>query len=256
MNKCAIQVSMIIVVLLVSCAPPPTATPAPSATASQTSTDIPTDTPTATPNYLATEEAEATQAADVLLQELQTELGDLGISIDGSVLAYVQEFPVEIAAKQQNFDGEIKPLDDDTLYGDFVMGVDITWETDTGLSGCGIIFRSERDIERGEQMRLQFSRLSGAPLWLLGLYNYGQGQAPLVVDGNTAMRSEQGSTNHFIIVTRGLDFTIYANGVRMGGSTLPEALSKGRFGFLTWEDSGKSTCTFANTWILELPKNN
>ena len=133
------------------------------------------------------------------------------------------------------------------------MGVDVTWETDTGLSGCGIVFRAEKGIERGKQIRFYTSRLSGLPLWSVALYQYGIYQADITIDSNSAIKSGQGTTNHYMFIVQGTNTIIYANGTRIAATTLPADLNEGQFGFFTWEDSGESTCTFENAWILEYP---
>lgn len=252
MNKSTTLIFITLTALLASCAQAPTATPEPSETATETATatEPPTETPTATPDYLATETAEATAKAEAAFVAISEELTDLGLPTEGD-LVWVQEEPVEIILTSQNFDGKVEELGSDIVVGDFAMGIDVTWETTTGISGCGIIFRAEKDMERGKQIRFYTSRLSGLPIWVFSLYKYGTWQADLNINSNAAMRNGQGSTNHYLFIVQGLNTIVYANGTRIATVTLPADLVDGQFGFLTWEDSAKSTCTFENGWILE-----
>lgn len=227
----------------------PAATAAP--TVPPTQVEIPTDTiePTPTPDLAATEAAQATEQAAVLVDGILGELADLGYSADNGSLAWAQGAPIEVILNQQNYNGVYNDMGIDTAYGDFALGVDVTWETDTGLAGCGFIFRSEDDLDRGQQIQFYTGRLSGAPFWGYELYRFGEFQANLGSGNSNVLLAKQGDTNHYVMIVQGLTATVYANGLRLGTTTLPAARTTGRLAYLTWSDTGVSTCTFENGWV-------
>jgi hypothetical protein len=246
----------LLVGLLAACAQAPTATalpPAATDTEALPPTEAPTNTiePTATPDYLATEAAEATAAAAEAVTDINAELEDLGLSTEGEFV-WIQAEPVEVKLTAQDFDGLVEPLNEDLEVGDFTMGFDVTWETVTGFSGCGVVFRAE-DMDRGKQIRFYAMRFSGIPNWFVDLYQYGSFQANLNWQPSNAIKSAQGSTNHYVITIDGPNMYGYANGTRIAYATLPGSLTEGQFGFVAWEDSGETTCTYENGWIISYP---
>jgi hypothetical protein len=255
MPKYAFVIIFLLTALLAACAQAPAVTNAlPAATdteAAPTEAPMNTTEPTATPDYLATEAAEATAAAADAVTDINAELEDLGLSTEGEVV-WVQAEPIEVKQTSQDFDGVVEPLDEDLIVGDFTMGFDVTWETVTGFSGCGIVFRAE-DMDRGKQIRFYSMRLSGIPNWFVDLYQYGSYQANLNWQPNNAIKSAQGSTNHYVITVDGVNMYGYANGTRIAYATLPGNLTEGQFGFFAWEDSGETTCTFENGWVISYP---
>ncbi|MEX1247215.1 MAG: hypothetical protein WEA61_01930 [Anaerolineales bacterium] len=257
---------LVLGILLAACSSPaaPTATTAPAApteapTAAPTEAPPPTEAPTSTPeptaDLAATAAVQATADAEALLaalaDEISQELTTLGLSTEGN-LVFLQADPIAIVANQQDFDGVYEDAGIDPV-GDFAWGFDMTWETETGFSGCGFIFRAENDMDRGQQVRFYTTRLSGLPFWAFAIYRYGQWQVDLADGVNSAIKNGQGSTNHFVVSAHGPNVIFYVNGTRVGATTLPAARATGRFGYLTWEDSGISTCTFSNGWVVEYP---
>lgn len=248
--------------LLAACGGTPTsqaadeAEPEPAVEASATPeepTEVPTEEPTATPDAAATQAAEATAQADTVLGEIESVFSELGLSMEGGHLAWLQEEPIDVVLASQNFGGLYDDLGIDTMFGNFVMKVDVTWETETGLAGCGVIFRSEADLNRGYQSQFYTGRLSGSPFWGFELYRYGSWITTTTNGTHGAIDDDNGSTNTYYMVAKNLEVAVYVNGSRGGAISLPAALDEGRLAFLTWSDTGISTCTFENAWVWELP---
>jgi hypothetical protein len=108
-----------------------------------------------------------------------------------------------------------------TVARDFVLSSDITWNTTTGLSGCGFVFRSDGNEEaanqyiavasRGGNGRVIFqSMANGDPKNAVDMYAYGQ-------DPSFDWRND--ATNRLTVVARGDVYTFYTNGVRVGEVT-------------------------------------
>lgn len=230
-------------------AAPPTEESLPTATLPPT--EAPTNTPEPTVDLAATKAAASTEQAASVVADIKEELTALGLATEGS-LFYVQGEPIAVTVNYQEGDGLLEDAGIGSV-ADFALSIDVNWETKTGISGCGIVFRAEDDLDRGQQIRVFTTRLSGAPYWSIDLYKYGEWQALLFEDFNTSIKDGQGSTNHYLIVAQGLNVIVYANGTRIGATTLPAARTTGGFAYFTWQDSGISTCTFSNAVVWEFP---
>jgi hypothetical protein len=223
-----------------------TPTPEPSATA----TSIPTETPSQTPDLAATAAYESTLAAEEVLARIGDVLPDYGLSLENGRLGWIGIEPVDIEV--ENF-GAIfyEPIAEAQEFDNFLLHVDITWDSSSGLAGCGIIFRSERDLLNGEQYTLRTLRLSGLPAWTVEFWDFGAIRNTLKVEPNTAIRNDPGTTNNFVIVLEGTVMRLYANGTRLAGLTVNKRTT-GRIAFLAWQESGVTNCLFDNAWIWEL----
>lgn len=146
-----------------------------------------------------------------------------------------------------------RPLDDGEVYADFVFHVDVTWESSSGLAGCGVIFRSEDDLGDGLQYQFKTLRLDGAPLWIVQLYEFGRAIANSTGDAkiNSAIDQDNGATNSYLFVAEDGLVGIYANGTRLSNVFI-NSRDEGRFAFFTFQESGETTCTFENIWIWQL----
>lgn len=105
-----------------------------------------------------------------------------------------------------------------TVARDFVASTDITWNTTTGLSGCGFVFRSDGNkeaanqylglITRGGNGRAVFQAMvDGQTKNTVDMYAYGS-------DPNFQWRN--GTTNRLTLVVRGNTFNFYTNGTHVG----------------------------------------
>ena len=269
MSKKALVVVGTFMVLLASCRPMsladekstatpeatatsvPTETPAPTNTPEPTNTSVPTATSTATPNRTATAQARVTATAQAVIAKIDAELKKYDLSTKEGHLGWMHD-PVSL--KLDTY-GEYKHDVDypDLSVSDFVLQTDITWETTTGLAGCGLLLRAQPDFERGAQYQFAIVRLALEPLWDIEYYKYGQFQenitgrllsAPILDD-------KSGGTNHITVIAQGNKITAYANGDRLG-SVIDGRLTKGTVAFLAWQESGETTCKFENSWLWVL----
>jgi hypothetical protein len=105
-----------------------------------------------------------------------------------------------------------------TVARDFVASTDITWNTTTGLSGCGFVFRSDGNkeaanqylglVSRGGNGRAIFQAMvDGENKNTVDMYAYGM---------DPSFQWRNGTTNRLTIVARGNIFTFYTNGTQVG----------------------------------------
>ena len=105
-----------------------------------------------------------------------------------------------------------------TIAQDFVVSADITWNTFTGLAGCGFVLRSDGNEEalnqylaiatRGGNGRVIFSTMvDGDVKRGMDLYAYGL---------DPAFQWRNDTTNRLTVVARGNTFNIYTNGTWIG----------------------------------------
>lgn len=235
----------------------PTDTPTitPTDTLTPTDTPFPTDTPvppTPTPDVSATGQVSATQTAETVLGEIQKELERVGVPAGEGTLGWLMTEPVSIRVNQHNTTSYSK-IEPPLKAADFVMHTNITWESTGGFILCGIMMRAEPNFDKGEHYRFQTIRLSGLPSWDIERWNYNQWQATasnIIVDSRD-LDQNNGATNRFTIVARGSVFTVYVNDDKPK-NVVESKLKEGYFAFMTWQDTGETTCTFSDAWIWVL----
>jgi len=221
--------------------PSPTDTPAPTATA--------TATATSTPDLKATAAAEATQAFAAAMEKIKPELERVGVSPDQGSLGWVMSEPETI--KVNTYDTMLYSLlDPDLTAADFVIHSDITWDSTGGWAICGIILRADSDLDKGAQYIFQTIRMTGWPSWDVERNEYGEWQATasgLIVNSRTIDQAN-GATNRYTVVFQGEKFTIFANDDKPK-TVIDSKLKAGTFAFMTWQDTGETSCTFSNAWV-------
>lgn len=236
---------------------PPTDPPKPSATAVPTDTPLPTDTPTpeptATPDAAATAAAEAAAKAAPVLAELDDLLGDSEIDYKNGHLAWQQSEPIVINMQGPSGDDTTAGIDKDLTAGNFILKSDVTW-TATGWMYCGAIVRSESDLDDGKQYQFYFLRFSGLPAWYIDVYDGSRYQGSI---SNEQFSSEidiaNGATNQILLVAQDNIFTVYFNGAEQGSYVDNSSQrDEGHFGFMAWQESGKGSCEFENSWVWSL----
>ena len=238
--------------------PLPTDTPTLTPTSSPTPTDTPTLTPTSTLtptptiDRTATAAVKATQTAEAFLAEVKAKLAEINVPVDTGRLGWSQDGFVFIDMDEYG-EYNIIPFDPNLTASDFVLNTEITWEA-SKLLICGLILRAEANLNEGEQYEFQFLRLSGAPAWGIEFWKYGEFQHTITdVRFSDAINITNGATNHFVFVFEGNKFTVYINDVRQG--TFYDYSNKrtsGKLAFLGWQETGKSSCKFENTWVWHL----
>src|SRR5688572_25731401 len=142
---------------------PPTETPLPTNTA--------TVVPTATANLTATAIAQVEEAEAEVLAELDKLLDDTEVPYKDGRLAWKQDEELEI--RMLGPDGELLSFADGVNGDNFILKSDVTWSS-TGILICGVIFRSEPNLEEGKQYNFVFLRFSGAPAWAIEYHEFGR----------------------------------------------------------------------------------
>lgn len=237
-----------IVAQTLAAAPPtetslPTATPVPA--------DTPTLLPTSTPDFIAT----GTAQASTVLSEISGALGNAEVPYKEGSLLWQQSGDETIGMTgPQGGKGVTKELEADITAGNFIFKSDVTWNA-TGILICGVVFRSEPNLERGAQYQFYYYRLSGLPAYFIDAYEDGGWKYTI---SNTRFSGDldvsNDGTNQFMLVALENQFVVYINGNRQGRFfDDSKHRFKGTFGFLAWQESGEGSCKFENSWIWGLP---
>ncbi len=190
----------------------------------------------------------------MMLEGIRQVLEEVYLSTDSGALAWSEIDPWPITATSYGT-SIYEPIDEGSEYQSYVLHYDVTWQTTSGLAGCGLIFHSEKDLGRGKQYRFYAYRFSGLPYWTVELWNYGPNPIPAMGRGkiNSAIYQENGSTNSYTLVVRDDVMTIYANGRRLSHVPI-STLNKGRIAFFAFQESGETTCAYKNAWLWELER--
>lgn len=235
--------------------PLPTSTPVPlpTSTPAPPPTNTPAPTATATPDLQATASMEATQTAENELAGIIDELEKIGFQAESGELGWIQSESTEIYTDEYG-SFYYEPFADGLVAEDFVLSTDITWESTSGLAGCGLLFRSEPNFEVGAQYEIAFLRLSGLPAWEIAYLKDDEYQKSITgFVTAAAIDQDQGSTNSYILVAEGGKFTLYINDMRIGSYyDYAESRLEGEFAYAGWQESGETSCEFSNTWIWML----
>lgn len=232
-------------------APTSTNTPEPTFTALPTETSTPL--PTSTPDVTATAAVKSTQVAEGVLEELNTLLSDSDIPYQQGHLAWQQTKPMTISMSGP--DSNYMEIDENLTAANFILKTDVTWNA-TGLLICGAIFRSEPNLEKGAQYQFVYMRFSGLPAWAIEVHEYGQLQnSPTRVQFSNVLDLGNDATNQIVLIAREEQFNLYINQVDQGRYfDYSKQRMDGSFAFLGWQQSGKGSCEFKNSWVWALDK--
>lgn len=215
--------------------------------------DTPTPEPTATPNYAATQAMQATEAAAARRSEIVALLDDLGLSSDNGEVLWIQDDDVVLEMiGGMGDDYQYLPLAEGITASDFVLKIDMRWETNS-WPVCGIAFRaSEEDFSYADFYSILFLRLSGLPAWAIEYYKRGDYTSTITqtVRYSDALNQESGAVNEIVLHAVENNFTVYINGRRQGRyPDFSNRLQEGSFAVIGTHDGGETTCTFSNGWI-------
>jgi hypothetical protein len=229
----------------------PTPSPEPTFTFTPAPTETQTPAPTATLDAAATLAAQQTQTASIVLDELESLLSDSEISHQDGQMAWQENEPITVSLSGPEVDRA--EIDKKITAGNFILKSDVTWNA-SGIIICGVIFRSEPNIEQGRQYNFLFMRFSGLPAWSIEFHEFGRFKnSPSSVKYSSALNQGNGTTNQVILMVKDEQFTVYINGVRQGRYfDNSKQRTDGVFAFLGYQDSGKGSCKFENSWIWEL----
>ena len=133
------------------------------------------------------------------------------------------------------------------------MKSDVTWEA-SGIIICGIMFRSEPNLEKGKQYQFIYLRLSGLPAWEIDVFEFGRYKnSPSKTQYSNAIDQDNGATNQVVLVAQDEQFTVYINRARQGRYfDYSKQRMDGSFAFQGFQDSGTGSCNFENSWIWSL----
>jgi hypothetical protein len=259
--KSVIILPIILTLLIAACgdapvatseAAPPTNTPNPP-TATSAPTNTPTPEPTATPDTTATVAAQSTQTAGEVLSELDELLSDSEIAYQGGHLLWQQTEPITIEMSGPSGDDTVVAIDETLTASNFILKSDVTWDA-TGWMYCGAVLRSEPDLDEGKQYQFYFLRLSGLPVWYLDVYE-NSNFINSISKEQTAREIDiaNGAVNQFVLVAENEMFIVYFNGVRQGRFLdNSKQRTEGLLGFFAWQESGKGSCKYENSWVWAL----
>ncbi len=235
---------------------PPTATlppPTPTATATVTPTPSPTATltPTATLDYQATLAFKNTATADAELAVVQKAATDLGITLDPGKLVWMDNESTPMSIEHYS-SYRFFPVAGYAIK-DFIIHTQVQWDSTSGLAGCGILFRTDEDINQGAHYDFLLTRLQGSPRWVLRYFKFQQVQTN--ISGSPVYAKEindqPNSSNELLVLAKGSDLTVFINGKKMG-SYKNDKLTEGQIGFSVWQESGSTSCEFSNNWLYVL----
>lgn len=250
---------LFVVVLLTGCSratPAAPATPEPAATIAPTQTVEPTITPTRkptntpTPNRTAQAAETATKVAADALKEVSPELETLGVTAEQGQIVWMQKKAEKLSVDE--YLGSTYTLVSDQKLTDFIVHTDVTWNTSGGLAGCAILFRTDsKDMNDGGSYHFNIMRLQLDPIWDVEYIKLNKWQKTLTngrIQHSQFIQDKQDSTNKLTLVVHGDTFIPYINGEKMM-TVHDKKLTEGYLAFGAWQESGKTSCSFANSWL-------
>lgn len=256
----------ILILLQVACsvtAPAPTPTPAPTATQppTLTATALPTSTRTpaptatatatltATPNRTATAEVKATGTAQARIAYVEPFLEKYGFKASEGEVGFFE--PDANIIESNTYGTFVYNFINPYKYKDFVFQTEATWNSTGGLAGCGVIFRSDGDIDNGSYYDYAIIRLQNAPYYWFYHVQYNTIQTRLGRGTLSAINDTQGSTNVMTVVANKDHLVLYVNGTKIKDTNYSKVWD-GQIALVTHQESGKTSCSFANTWVWEI----
>ncbi len=232
---------------------PPTP-PAPTVVI-ESSTRMPLPEPTATQSPTPSPTVDITavvaqQTADALHYmegQVQDEMTELGLPADTGHLAWFSTSNILLTTV--DYQGlEFRAIPDLTA-SNFILKVDIIWDTTSGLAGCALPFRADGDFKTGATYMLMLMRLSGAPAWDIEYWQDGVFErAVRAAELSDSIDDRAGRKNSIILIAQDNEFSVYINGDKMS-TARDSKLPDGKLGFSAWQESGETTCRFENAWL-------
>lgn len=167
----------------------------------------------------AQEEEATAEASSPVLAELPTygldpaggELGWVHPSLDLSLNAY----------HEYKFGNDFMGV----TAADFLWSADITWDTQYGGSGCGLMFRSNGDQENPDAYMVMITRFANGHAVFFGLAD---GEIANFHDfyprsDDASFSAENQTTNRLAVLARGNIIDIYTNGVKVASVDASQA---------------------------------
>jgi len=228
----------------------------PTATSTPPSTPLPENTPeplsTAEPIYALTSTVEAAS----VLSELDVYVGtNSGIPYRDGYLAWRQDEPVTINMTGPQADvGILQAIAENVDPANFIFKSKVTWNA-SGILICGLAFRGEPDLYKGKQYQFYFYRLSGLPAYYLDVYEFGRFKNTISGEKySDGINADNNDSNEFVLIVQNDQFTVSINGEQQGiFYDSSKQRESGFLAFLAWQDSGKGSCTFEDSWLWVIP---
>jgi hypothetical protein len=240
--------------------PQPTATPLPAtatltpqptftATIEPTSTPQPTSTPTATPDAKATKGAIATATAVAAIKTIDGILKQYDLSTSEGQLGEMFGEPLTLSAS--TYGARHYFVMSEIPYADFALYTEISWASSSGLAGCALTFRMEDLALAKDSYSFNTLRLSGAPAWDVEWSADGRFKTNATgkIMYNKIINVDNGDSNAYLLIVRGKNITVYANGQKLGQGEIAQRLDGGAIAAIVFQESGETTCTFRNSWV-------
>lgn len=193
------------------------------------------------------------QVHATMIDQVKSDLEAVDITLGDGKLLLFDPASYDVKVKSYNT-YDYTYVGKDLIVTNFMMKVDITWESTMGFAVCGIIFRGDKDIQNGSYYIFQAMRFSGVPAFDIEYFENVRFNYNLLgkVKFNSIIDLKNGATNSYILVIDKGTFFIYANGKRIAGADATK-LSKGILAYYAWQESGETTCSFSKAWVWALP---
>lgn len=199
--------------------------------------------PTATAFPSRTPDSAATQSAEATLSPIRAALAGYGVDPNKGFLGWAHA-PKTIEIRTylaQDYATDYPNV----ITRNFVVQADVTWETRTGLAGCGFVFRADQ-----EKNFYGMGVARGATgVSVFDVFHKGRGsRRAWVTHDARATNWQNGDTNRLAIVAQETLFTLYVNGQFTQQESNGE-FQAGGVAFAALSESGTSICTFNNGWL-------
>ena len=229
--------------------PTPTPTITPTFTATSTFTPTPSTTNTPTLTRTITPDKKATQAVE---QEKAARdvLDSFSLPSDSGSLGWYQTETVNLDLSGPG--GYLTALGEPTTKaGDFVLFTTMTWYTDS-WPVCGFLYRADSRWEKGTYYSAVFLRFSGLPAWDIEYWKDGlyAGIPSEKIRFSSYLNLDSGGSNDIVFAAIGNEFKLYINNNFEGRYyDYDSKIAQGRLAFVGNQDSGKTTCSFKDSWL-------
>lgn len=208
------------------------------------------ETAGATQTALAAESSAAQSATATAIAPMVNDLPTYGINSSQGQPGWVHP-PVALdinGFRQYKYATEFAS----TVVRDFVVSADITWNTFTGLSGCGFALRA--DGKGNQYLAIATRGANGHVIFTVMAGNDVKGYKDFYA---APINPANDATNRFTVVGRGSEFTMYVNGVKSGfvdtnaktGSFVGFKYERGFVALVGLSESGRTVCEFNNAWL-------
>lgn len=207
----------------------------------------------------ATQAARETQGAvniaatETVIAPIRADLAAYGLDPQVGELAWIH--PPELIEIQGYLQSDYKNRFLATVSENMVVSTDLTWNTFTGLAGCGFMIHANGDEENGQDGYLLIASRGGNGRILLMTLVDGEVEKVDEFNYRTGLRWRNNETNRVAFVVRNNVFTAFVNGENIGEIAAPAEyqFNRGFTAMVAVSESGLTQCQFDNTWLWQLP---